>query len=114
MLQRHNRLHRDKDIKNVLARGRCAYVPAFRLCVLLGPSPFSRAACVCGKSVDKSAVVRHKYQRQLRIVASRLIDSMESGRTYDLVLIARPGIKSSVNQIKLISAAQTQLKKLIK
>lgn len=95
MLPRAHRLRASQDIQAVVRRGRCLTTPAVRVCALPREASGSRVACVVGKRVHRHAVVRHRYQRQLRVLARRVLDRLPSNEAYDMVWVAQPGIGRS-------------------
>lgn len=63
---------------------------------------FSQAACVVGKKVHASSVVRHRYQRLLRAAAQAAANKTFA---YDMVIIAKPAIL----KIKKLDELQKEL-----
>lgn len=53
----------------------------------IGATP--QIACIVGKKVHASAVIRHRYQRLLRAVGRALV---RAGLKYDMVMVAKPAI----------------------
>lgn len=67
------------------------------------PTAHTRIACVVGKSVHRSAVRRHKYQRWLREVARQTLATQSPNTAYDMVWIARPGM-TNMSSVAAIAA----------
>ncbi len=90
MLPRRARLRRSVDITAVVRQGRRINAPGVRVYWRPGEAVTSRIACVVGTRVHKSSVVRHRYQRWLRVVAQ------EAGSVFpvpsDVVWVAAPAI----------------------
>lgn len=87
MLASSFRLRASADIERVTRAGKRLVVPIATI-YLLSPSPsgHTRIACVAGKRVHKSSVVRHAVQRKLRAACRTLpLDLKDS---YDMVIIA--------------------------
>lgn len=85
MLPFKNRLSADSDIKRVVTIG--ARTRTNIASVYIAPSKVDalRFACVVGKRVHKSAVVRHSIQRKIR-AACKLLDINRVG--LDVVIVA--------------------------
>lgn len=90
MLPARHRLRSSQDIKNTLRLGRCFEAPYARVCFKVSSQVHSRVACIVGRAVSKSSVIRHRYQRWLREASRNFFTA--SSRPYDIVLVARPGI----------------------
>ena len=101
MLSRLYRLSRAKDIQATLRQGRCAHLPPIKICFRRTNNAQPRITCIVGRHVDRSSVVRHRYQRYLREIARDLI-SEHPNLSCDIVLIAQPLIRDyqTKNQIK--------------
>lgn len=86
MLSSPNRLTASSDIERVVVKG--ARVRTNIITIYSAPSDKGRIrlACVAGKKVHPSAVIRHSIQRKLR-AACRLHITSLSG-SYDIVVVA--------------------------
>ena len=93
MLARENRLKKDKDIKNVLRRGRPAREDFLFLKTLKNNLGLLRFVVVVGKKVSKRAVVRNKLRRRLsEVIRIRLkLNEIRTGTGTDGVIIVLPG-----------------------
>lgn len=91
------------EIKDIIQCGQRFELPALRLYV--HPNRFlpPKTACIVGKKVHRSAVVRHRYQRLLREAVRAAICS---GVKYDMVVVAKPEILT----LKKLSELQNVLK----
>lgn len=115
MLPTRARLRRAEDIRNTLRLGQRATIKGIRLYARPNPAELaSRVACVVGRSVDRSAVVRHRYQRWLRVLAAEALATTLQRRAYDVVLVALPGIKSYERLQQVRDALLPALKKIVK
>lgn len=85
MLPFKNRLSADSDIKRVVTTG--ARVRTNIASVYIAPSNVGalRFACIAGKKVHKSAVVRHSVQRKIRSACKFLDIKQEQ---LDIVIVA--------------------------
>ncbi|MBI3420655.1 MAG: ribonuclease P protein component [Candidatus Sungbacteria bacterium] len=91
MLATRSRLSRQEDILAVLRGGRIYKSSVAKIYIKGSSSPaISRACVIVGKTVSKKAVIRHRYQRQLRQVAKKIIT--KSTNPIDVVIIAAPAI----------------------
>ncbi len=70
----------------------------------------AEVACVVGKKVHVSSVVRHRYQRLLRAAARPLI---QAGLKYDMVMVAKPEILSVKNLHELEDVFETHFRHLM-
>lgn len=113
MLPRLHRLRQTKQIQKVVRSGRCFNTPYVRVCLHAGETSSTRIACVVGKSVDKSAVRRHRYQRWLRQVASDFVAGHPSASPYDMVWIAQPAIANAKAPAAVAAAVIPHLQKII-
>lgn len=87
MLPSRFRLTASADIERVITIGTRVYTPFATLYVLAQPEKdCTRIACVVGKRVDKTAVVRHAVQRKLRAAIITLPVTMKA--SYDMVIVA--------------------------
>ncbi len=102
MLPRSRRLRSTAEIQRVLREGHCITTPAVRVCFLQSGAAETRVACVVGKTVHRSAIRRHRYQRWLREVARQFLTDHQDV-AYDMVWVARPGMLA-VGSFKALSA----------
>lgn len=109
MLARSYRLQREKDIRTVVRSGQAVHTPHVRLHFLRTARPHSRIACVVGTRVSRSAVVRHRVQRQLRAMAHRLQKMGVLRHTYDMVWYALPGLLTAQSAHEVEQALQLAL-----
>lgn len=112
MLPSKHRLCSTKEITATLHSGRCFLASYVRGCVKLSSQPYPRVACVVGKTVSKRAVDRHRYQRQLREVAHRLIVEYWNNKAIDMVLIAKPSITRILHQDQLYKDIERAIRDL--
>lgn len=101
MLARSDRLHLSADIERVTRTGVRTQTPIGAVYILT-PSPAGRTriACVVGKRVHSSAVVRHATQRKLRH-ACRALPNTPHG-PYDMVVVASTAGIRTMNQKEII------------
>jgi ribonuclease P protein component len=93
MLASKNRLTASQDIERVVKSG--TRVRTKIMTIYSAPSQEGRIrfACVAGKKVHKSAIVRHAVQRKLRAACRERVTSLEG--SYDIVVVAlTPTIRS--------------------
>lgn len=90
MLPRENRLRKNKDIKNVLTRGKPVREDFLFLKIVKNGLRSPRFAIVVGKNLSKKAVVRNKLKRRIsEIIRIRL--KINEIKPVDGVVIALPG-----------------------
>ncbi len=82
-----HRLASSQDIERVMKTG--ARVQTEHAVIYSAPSPSGtfRCACIVGKKVHKSAVIRHRIQRRLREACKESMVAISSA--YDIVVIAK-------------------------
>lgn len=107
-LGRVGRLRRNDEVLAVIRRGK-KYRTPYALVYTL-PSRQVRFTCVVGKKVSRSAVIRHRIQRQLREIMREALSSTDV--KYDIVLIAIPPIVEVESYDKLRQAVNSVLKNL--
>ena len=91
MLATRSRLSRQEDILAVLRGGRIYKTSVAKIYIKASEGGTTSRACVIvGKTVSKKAVTRHRYQRQLRQVAKKIIT--KSKGPVDVVIVATPAI----------------------
>lgn len=110
MLPKVYRLHRSSDIVSVVRTGKKIITPyvIIHSRKALAGATYTRVACVVGKKVSPSAVIRHRYQRWLRVVAEKHLLSF--GGVCDMVWVGR----SSLLQVKRLADLTSSLKPYIK
>ena len=94
MLPTKERLTKEKDIQLVIKKGFRRKGHFFIIYVLKNNKDNHRIACVVGKKVSKSSVVRHRYQRWLREALKSL--KSEIIVPSDIVVIALPSIAKAL------------------
>lgn len=87
MLPKPNRLHLDKDIKTLFAKGKGVFDVWCGLKVRKNNLPVSRFAVVVGTKVSKSAVVRNRVRRQIREIVRLRLAEIKPG--FDVMLLVR-------------------------
>lgn len=87
MLAKTNRLHTDKEIKDLIKTGRVFFLPQFTIKFKFNKTANTKFAFVVSTKVDKRAVVRHKLARRLREVARVLLPQIKGG--YSIIIIAK-------------------------
>lgn len=111
MLARPHRLTSSKEIRSCVTRGRRLLTPYFTLYWREKASDTpTRAACVAGKKISPSSVIRHRAKRQLREVAREIITFLP--RRYDIVLVARPALAGQPPVKQLTSQANALVRKI--
>ena len=110
MLARENRLKKDKDIKNVLRRGRPAREGFLFLKTRENNLGYLRFAVIVGKKVSKKAVVRNKLRRRISEVIRQKIKLNEIKSGIDGVVIALPGAQE-IDFIQVKKAVEKILEK---
>lgn len=78
-------------VRVILREGERFETPSLTLVVVSTPGSSGQVACVVGKKVHKSAVVRHRYQRLMR---AALAEVLKKKPAYDMVVMAKPTILS--------------------
>lgn len=101
MLTRKNRLTASSSIEQVVLRG--ARVQGKYVGMYYSPSHGGdlRFACVAGKKVHASAVIRHGVQRKLRAACREIVATYKG--SYDIVVVARTPEVASVRVQEIIS-----------
>ncbi len=99
MLASNNRLTASRDIEKVVMSG--TRVRTKIMTIYSAPSTEGRVrfACVAGKKVHKSAVVRHAVQRKLRAACRGQVTSLNG--SYDIVVVALTPTIRSINLAEL-------------
>ncbi len=87
MLPKPNRLHLDKDIKTLFAKGRGVFDVRCGLKFRKNGLDLSRFAVVAGTKVSKNAVVRNRVRRQIREVIRLRLAEIRPG--FDVMVLVR-------------------------
>lgn len=82
-----HRLTSSKDIERVIKTGSRAQMEHVVIYAAVSGGNGSRCACVVGKKVHKSAVIRHRIQRRMREACKKSIVAISGA--YDIVVIAK-------------------------
>lgn len=91
MISKTNRLHKEKDIKAVLEKGKGFKEDFLILKTYKNDLPESRFTFIVSKKVSKKATVRNKIKRRLRSLIQINLDKIKSGT--DNVFIAASGLE---------------------
>lgn len=110
MLPAPQRLSKDKEIQVVVKQGRRARGRFVLIYTQKAIGTGSRIACVVGKKVSPSSVIRHKYQRWLR-EAIRLHLS-EIRQPSDMVIVGLPSLRNTLQYQDVASDVAATLKKI--
>lgn len=78
-------LRNKKDFDQVFKAGQSFYCPILGIKALKNDLEYNRFGIMVGLKVSKSAVVRNKIKRQIRVIFKKNIE--ESAKTYDFVII---------------------------
>lgn len=87
MLPRPNRLHLDKDIKTLFAKGKGVFDVCCGFKFRKNSLDVSRFAVVVGTKVSKSAVVRNRVRRQIREIIRLRLSTIKPG--FDVMMLVR-------------------------
>ena len=114
MLPASHRLRSAREIKEVLTSGRWYRSEFFHICrhTFSSNTDPVKAACVVGKKVSLSAVVRHKYQRWLREAVFNEIIKPKLLNGSKLVLVAQPSIKKVTSLTELTTSLRSLLSRM--
>ena len=85
MLQKENRLRRDKDLKRVFEKGKSVFDEVCGVKVSKNGLDVSRFAVIAGTKVSKSAIKRNRVRRQYREILRLNLNQLKPG--YDVVLL---------------------------
>ena len=105
MLAKKYRLTKDKDIQNVLKKGKLFFSPFFNLKILPNNLQNPRFCIVISTKISKKAVVRNKVKRQLRDIIHRNLSNIS--QNYDFVILAKPAV--TITEFKELEKALTYL-----
>lgn len=92
MLPKENRLHKDKEIKDLVKSGQTFFLPEIVIKYKLNKEEKIKVGFVVSTRVDKRAVVRNQLVRRLREAMRDFIPKLKIG--YSLLIIAK---KSALN-----------------
>lgn len=87
MLPRPYRLHLDKDIKTLFAKGKGVFDVCCGFKFRKNGLDVSRFAVVVGTKVSKSAVVRNRVRRQIREIIRLKLPAIKPG--FDVMMLVR-------------------------
>ena len=90
MLSKKHRLTKDKDIQQVLKRGKILFSPFFNLKILKNNLQNPRFCIVISTNISKKAVTRNRAKRQLRAILYKNLDSIN--KNYDFVILTKPAV----------------------
>ncbi len=85
MLPKQRRLHKEKEIKTLFAKGKSVFGLLVGIKYLKHESGLSRFAVVVGTKISKKAVVRNRLKRQVRAIIEKHLESFVDG--FDVVFI---------------------------
>lgn len=107
MLARKNRLTASSDIENAVKRGARVRGENIAIYSVANAFSISRFACVAGKKVHSSSVVRHRVQRKIRAACADIATSWNG--SYDIVVVAQ---SQNVSRMSIQDIAKEILKGL--
>jgi len=88
MLQKENRITRNKDFDRAFKTGQSFYGKILGIKAVKNDLKITRLGILIGTKVSKKAVVRNHFKRQLREQIRQELPALKTG--YDLVLIVLP------------------------
>jgi len=91
MLAKSNRLTRSQDFKNVFDHGQSGYNQILGLKAVKNNLTTSRFGIIISTKISKAAVIRNQIKRRIREIVK--VELKKFNNSYDIVIIARPGIK---------------------
>jgi ribonuclease P protein component len=109
VLKKINRLNKKKDFDRVFRRGRSFYSQKIGLKACPNGLDVSRVGIVVSTKVAKKATQRNLIKRRLREIVRLKMDQIK--KSYDLMMIARPGLADLKYQ-ELKREVELVLKKL--
>lgn len=86
MLPKENRLNREKEIKEVLKKGKTFFLPEFIIKYDFN-NKGTKIGFIISTKVDKRAVKRNLLKRQLRGIFKDMLSNIKNG--YSLLIIAK-------------------------
>lgn len=90
MLPKENRLHTDKEIKDLAKSGQTFFLPEMVIKYKANKEEITKLGFIVSTRVDKKAVVRNKVARQFREVAREVLPQLKVG--YSILIIAKKKI----------------------
>ena len=87
MLPKENRLHTDKEIKDLVKTGQTFFLPEMVIKYKANQDNITKAGFIVSTKVDKKAVVRNKVARQLREAIRDALPQLKVG--YSVLIIAK-------------------------
>lgn len=109
MLNRFNRLSKNKDFDNVFQKGRSNYSEILGAKLIPNNLDHNRFGVLVGLKINKKAIIRNKFKRQIKTVIRLEEPFLKKG--YDCVIVVLPLILAkNYDEIRL--ALQAVFKKL--
>ncbi len=90
MLEKKNRICKNKEFDQVFKTGQSFYAKEFGIKSANNNQIFTRMGLLVGLKISKKAVVRNKLKRQIRSIISQEMPKIKDGK--DIVIIALPQI----------------------
>ncbi|MCK4553470.1 ribonuclease P protein component [Candidatus Parcubacteria bacterium] len=109
MLNKINRLTKDKDFDNIFKNGKSSYDKLIGVKAIQNQLGNSRFGILVSAKVSKKAVERNKIKRQIREIIKLQLNKIKLG--YDVVIITLPAILGKSYQ-EIERSVISHLKKL--
>jgi ribonuclease P protein component len=90
MLPKENRLHLDKEIKDLVKSGQTFFLPEMVIKYKTNQEDITKIGFIVSTKVDKKAVIRNKIARHLREASREILPSLKPG--YSILIIAKKKI----------------------
>jgi len=90
MLNKNNRISRNKDFDRVFKLGRSFYGKIIGLKAVDNNASFTRLGILISTKVSKKAVVRNRFKRQIRRIIQEQLANIKEGK--DIIIIVFPEI----------------------
>lgn len=90
MLNKINRLTKDKDFNNVWKRGQANFNKIIGVKIAANQQSSSRFGILVSVKISKKAVERNKIKRRIREIIRLRLDKIKPG--YDVIIITLPSI----------------------
>jgi len=87
MLPKENRLHKDKEIKDLAKSGQTFFLPELVIKYKKNKEDKTKIAFIVSSRVDKRAVLRNKLTRRLKEATKDILPNLKSG--YSVLIIAK-------------------------
>ena len=87
MLPKENRLHSDKEIKDLVKSGQSFFLPEMVIKYKANQEEITKIGFIVSTKVDKKAVVRNKVARHFREAVREVLPSLKPG--YSVLIIAK-------------------------